>query len=653
MIENSLTKEEGEKKKKKNKNKNKKKNSSEYVEPGTIVEGINDEHNHIYNYGNVIDGRVETSIPWTEEILTQYLNAAGYVQGSGNTECNKVEMIPYFIKFADNSLFLANNFGEKRKNGEFFLPIKITGDALTDFDTVYTWIGSKLLAKLMMEVIITNTSSRSQAKIRMEKEKVREPETIESALEKLGRIAILHWHVPQCQSFFWHFRLVLSIVVTMNKLEIRDTSKEKEKEEDNDGDRVEIDKLQINDDDHLESQQTTSTSTTTFKSTEEKEEEEEKNKKKNNNNKKKKKKRKTKVAYVEPGTLVVGINDEHNHIYNYGNVIDVKGVDTSKPWTEEILGRYLKDAGFVKGSGNTPSNKAEMTPYYVKFANKFLFLANNFRHYRRIIGHFNPIELTGNGMKDFELAYDWIGSSLFEDMKNGQPPSCEIMTTLLLVAAYLMGFPGFGRGSLPKYKNILVKMNKEIPRDPSQLFIKIKYYYYRYYGLPDQQRSVVWDKDKLTQYLQHNGIRKYSPTRYTKTVENIHYITSLAKFMMEVIITNTESNDVLIKIKMEKEKVKQIESVESALERMARMAIPHWSKREDRWAIYMKINCAAITLLAFQTGIQDYVYPPLIDGYLKEELLNDLEYDNLAFENDDIKTMSFSIYHFLAKSLIK
>ncbi|EGG13437.1 hypothetical protein DFA_11198 [Cavenderia fasciculata] len=184
---------------------------------------------------------------------------------------------------------------------------------------------------------------------------------------------------------------------------------------------------------------TSTTSTTTTKT-------EEKKKKKNERITKRKK-----IGFIEPGTIVEGVNDEQNFHYHYGPVVNVKGVDTSKPWNEEILGQYLKDAGFVRGSASSASKKAQITPNFIQFSDKLGQLIScvngicNSHPFKRL-------KLTGNGKIDLENALSAIGSfELFEKTQPRLPPSYTTMTTLFVVAAYIMGLPGFGAGPLPKH----------------------------------------------------------------------------------------------------------------------------------------------------------------------------------------------------------
>ncbi|EGG13449.1 hypothetical protein DFA_11210 [Cavenderia fasciculata] len=348
--------------------------------------------------------------------------------------------------------------------------------------------------------------------------------------------------------------------------------------------------------------------------------------------KKKKNRNIKKTPFVEPGTEVAGVNDEHNYQYNYGNVIEVKGVDIKKNWTEATLGQYFKDAGFVKGSGNTPRNKAEITPFFIKFASKLMSML------QKEDGKVLCLELTGNGMKDFDNAFNLIG--LEQLLHPGMPPSYKRMATFLVVSAYVMGLPGFGRGSLPNIikDTLVLEMNREIPRNYPDLIIKIQYTWNRYYGLAEQHRLVQWDTQKLAVFLQGNSIRQYSTTRYPRTQRRVDRIIALSHLVICLIIKYEKINpkDVMIKD----------ESVESAIDNMGRLAIRYWNSRQH-YAFFMKNYTLAVSLIAFQTGISHFVYPPLIDGYLKQEILNNLEFPHLRMDDGDINECFHDIYYYL------
>ncbi|EGG13435.1 hypothetical protein DFA_11196 [Cavenderia fasciculata] len=370
-------------------------------------------------------------------------------------------------------------------------------------------------------------------------------------------------------------------------------------------------------------------------------------KKKKNKNKNRKKKKKSPLD--EPSTL----NDELNYTYNYGNVINVK-VDTSKPWTEATLGKYLKDSGFVKGSYNTPSNKAQMTPFYVKFANKLL--SRSLSQLSNCLISF-PLPEAGNGKDDLEKAYDSIGSPMFEGiMLPFLPPSDMMMGTLLVVAAYVMGFPRFGRGSIPDViKTTLVQFCSEIPRDLPDLSAKIKDTFNRFFGHVDNQLKVVWDKNTMTQYLLNNGIRKYSTTKYPPAQDNFNIIIELCRMIKKTIIRSNPDNYIrrfTQETSLELVNVIPNETVESALDRLGRMSVPSWNP-EKGWPLDQTLRqcILGVTLLAFETGVVNYIHPGLIDGCIKKEIVAVLEFP--CFDDvDDLPTASNRINSILADVII-
>ncbi|EGG13445.1 hypothetical protein DFA_11206 [Cavenderia fasciculata] len=384
----------------------------------------------------------------------------------------------------------------------------------------------------------------------------------------------------------------------------------------------EIDQIQKND---TKVHQSTTTTTTT---NEELKEEEEGGKKKKKNNARTGRGKLNKTLIVEPGSVLAGINDEQDYIYDYGNVITVKGVDISKPWTEEKLGKYLKDAGFVKGSANTASNKAEMTPFYLQFSNRVVSIILS---HQGKFDQFKNMTLTGNGSTDFNNAFSSIATEAFERMRTNLPPSYGFITALLVVGAYQMGVSGFGRGSLPNIvKHSLVERNKEIPRDLPELYTKLNYTFNIYHCIVDQQYKVVWDKTKMTEYLQKNGVRQFRTNRYQRTKHINDNIIDLCKLVMNLIFRNTKS----------KEPVPRMDTVESAIDKMGRLAHRHWNSKEQ-WIHQMILYVVLISLIAFQAGIQDYIYTPLIDGCVKREILNNLEYPSYDFGDDPEKICDY------------
>ncbi|EGG16762.1 hypothetical protein DFA_07740 [Cavenderia fasciculata] len=369
-----------------------------------------------------------------------------------------------------------------------------------------------------------------------------------------------------------------------------------------------------------ENQQDNSSTTTNISSpttTTTKKEEKKKKKKKNKN------KIRKKAPYVEPGDIVKGVNDEHTVIYDYGNVINVKNVDTNKEWNEAILGKYLKDAGFVKGLYNSASIKSWMTPIYIQFANKLL------SHLPRKDGKSPAVPITGHGQTDFNAAFNTISSETFGNILPNMPSSYKMMTSLLVVAAYVLGFSGFGRGGyLPNIvKHTLVENNAVIPRDFPDLARKVQYHFNVYYGLSGQQVQVVWDKTKLTKYLENNVIRKYTTTKYPATELNITYIITLCKSVMSQIykLENKSIPKDILDV--------DIEKVELVIDMMGSMAKPYWNEQDIFW-YKMRMIILQITLIAFQTGIPNYVHIPLIDSCLKQEIIDHLENPIYEFKKD-------------------
>ncbi|EGG18211.1 hypothetical protein DFA_03698 [Cavenderia fasciculata] len=262
--------------------------------------------------------------------------------------------------------------------------------------------------------------------------------------------------------------------------------------------------------------------------------------------------------------------------YDYGNVIDVQ-VDIDKEWTEEILGQYLKDAGFVRGSDNTPSNKARLTPVCVVFANRVFLQVASFQNKDEAL----QVQRSGNGLEDYNKAFKAIGSPILKLLYPFLPPSIIWLATLLVVGAYITGLPGYGRGTLPNtVKRCLVAMNREIPRNHSNLMDKIMYVWNRFHCLPDYQRLVEWNQAKLTQYLKNNTLRQYSTTRYPSTQDNWDRIVILCKLMTTLIVVPNNpqhySPEFALNFLLEGE------SAQSAMIRMGRMALPHWDQ-QDKW----------------------------------------------------------------------
>ncbi|EGG23215.1 hypothetical protein DFA_05347 [Cavenderia fasciculata] len=296
--------------------------------------------------------------------------------------------------------------------------------------------------------------------------------------------------------------------------------------------------------------------------------------KKKKKKKKNKKKKRLGTPYVEPGTIVEGVNDEHNYTYDYGNVVD--------PPDEEDDMRMLK--------------------------------------------------VTGNPAADFTRAYSVIGSPFSEMWKLVLPPSFVTMQALLVVASYVLKFPGYGRGTLPNtVKHVLVKMIREVPRLFPDLGIKIRYFHNKYYGLGDQQRTVKWDLAKMSQYLQGNSIRQYSTTRYSDTQDSHDCCIAICKAIMGAIIM--KNNQSIYTEEQVKQLLEQEEtSVEAALDQMGRMGLPHWRTLSD-YVLHMRMYVLVVTLMAFQSGVKNYVSPVLIDG-LQTEILDTLEFAHFQFDQD-------------------
>ncbi|EGG13451.1 hypothetical protein DFA_11212 [Cavenderia fasciculata] len=339
----------------------------------------------------------------------------------------------------------------------------------------------------------------------------------------------------------------------------------------------------------------------------------EKKKKKNKKNKKKSPEK----TFIQPGEYVKGLTDEKDHIYNYGNVFTVKGADTSKPWTEETLGKYLKDAGFVRGSDTMPYLKAALSPLYLKFA----FRLNQ------------DLERTGHGQTDLDMAYSIFGDVLVES--DHIPSSFSIMVSLFVAAAYIIGLPRFGRGDLPNVvKKTLVKMNQEIPRKGVDIGKKIEYTFNKYFGFPDQHRFIEWDLAKMNQYLKFNSVKQFTTTKYPPTEHNLDRVGMLCKMVMAIIIAKDINN------KDTQQTGK--DPIEMELESMGRMILPLWNSKQD-WMVDLKIDFVAITLLAFQTGVVNFIYPPLIDPYVKLVILNQLDHGLFNIDDSTGEIMNFNV----------
>ncbi|EGG13448.1 hypothetical protein DFA_11209 [Cavenderia fasciculata] len=425
-----------EKKKKKKKKKNKK------IQKETLA--TDDEPEQKINYGNVVDVKVDTSKPWTEDTVGQFLSDAGFVRGSGNTPRNKADITPIYIKFASKLLSMLS------KDGGKLLCLELTGNGMNDLDNAFNLIGSravlqpslppsfyKMASYLVVAAYIQSTYHQyygladQQLKVVWDKTNLiqylqtntirqysttKHPATpsnlkrinkiatlitlfiiknsniipthnpydktltVDSAIDYMGRMAIQEWKTQAMWTRYMK-RLVLSVTIIafetgvqefvypplidgclkqeiLNNLEFPHFNL--------DAYNIDfvnkVDQVPINDNDQQSSSSTTSTSSTSTSTT-----------KVSNiifNLPKENRIRNVNIPVIQPGEIFEGINDEHNFKYNYGNVVDVEGVDTSKPWDEAILGQYLKHAGFVRGSCNTSSNKADEPLLFVAFSNK-------------------------------------------------------------------------------------------------------------------------------------------------------------------------------------------------------------------------------------------------------------------------------------------
>ncbi|EGG13440.1 hypothetical protein DFA_11201 [Cavenderia fasciculata] len=331
--------------------------------------------------------------------------------------------------------------------------------------------------------------------------------------------------------------------------------------------------------------------------------------------KKDKKKRSSSLSapYFEPGEFVKGLPDEKDYVYNYDNVIDVQ-VDTEKQWTEATLANYLKDAGFVRGSLDGyqyKKSRSNIIPLFIHFTNKILFQAG--KHHNNGV-----FQVGGENSKvvreEFVEAFSFIGSDVLGKMGTRLPPPYCMMATLLVVAGYTMGFPNYCQGRLADtIKHTLVKFNLEIPRNHQDLAIKTQYHYNRYFSMVDKQRMVEWDKSNLTNYLKYNLIGQYSTTRYPPTEENYERIIAMSKMIMIEVFFNNYNN--------EDKPVDDTDSVEVVLCKMGHMVYKYWAK-QDEWAHDMRIRVLVVTLLAFQTGLVNYFFPPLIPDYIKSVVLD-------------------------------
>ncbi|EGG16763.1 hypothetical protein DFA_07741 [Cavenderia fasciculata] len=276
------------------------------------------------------------------------------------------------------------------------------------------------------------------------------------------------------------------------------------------------------------------------------------------------------------------------------------------------------------------STKAAMTPIYIQFAEKLLsFIACS----RQCCENYQCVEITGNGKIDLNNAINVLSCQLFQEKNDTIPPSYTLMASLLVVLSYLMGLSGFGRGCIPNIvKKTLVEKNAVIPRIGSELYTKINYCWNRYYALVDQHHKIVWDQSKMTQYLLNNGIRQFSTSKFPTNPENLRNIYIPCKMVVSVI------NKTILGMDGQKANtppVVDIEAAESVIQEMGRMILPLW-KSTEKATDFKKaiiISVIKITLLAFETGITNYIYNPLIN-YLKSDILLHLEHNCFDFKDE-------------------
>ncbi|EGG13446.1 hypothetical protein DFA_11207 [Cavenderia fasciculata] len=324
-----------------------------------------------------------------------------------------------------------------------------------------------------------------------------------------------------------------------------------------------------------------------------------------------------------------------------------RGTNTTKNWNEATLEQYLKNAGFVRGSDNTPSYKAELISISIQFVQCVLTEA-----YKDSDEKLITLTLTGDGDVDFESAFTIFGSPYSLLWEYLPLPSYNFMLSLLVVGAYVMGLPGYGCGCIPySIKRHLEKLmiDIDIPRNMSDLGETITKSFNENYCLIQQKqlRSVVWDKTKMEHYLFYNNIRLFSTTRYAATEENLFCTIALCKAIMGNIIMN--NNPTIYTVEQTKEVVQREETVNEALDRLGCMALQHWKTEKVWWAINMKMNVLGVTLMAFQTGVF-HVYPPLIP-HLQSEMLNFLPHPYFEF-SDDIQTTFNKYYKFIFEDSI-
>ncbi|EGG17451.1 hypothetical protein DFA_08446 [Cavenderia fasciculata] len=345
--------------------------------------------------------------------------------------------------------------------------------------------------------------------------------------------------------------------------------------------------------------------------------------------KKKKKKKKTTPAQLLTEPTRVVRDDGIDYPYNYGKIVDVKGVDLKKPWNEATLDKYLSDAGFARASDTSEATKTKLLPVYIKFCNKLMFEMLD------LIPNPNQKAQTyvakGNLDADYFCCYNPMCTIPFEITNKHMVPAYVTMATMLVVGGYTMGLPGFGRDRIADIiKERLVRLNRSIPRRTPDLTAKIMHTYNRYFGIVDEQLPIVWDLSKLTWYLENNTIRKYRPTKYKLNVKTMTTLTLITEMVVCDIMDQNRSQyhekDLLLMSDIHSQK-----TPEKALDVMGSFAIRHWDVKKQ-WAQDMRQNVLLITLLAFELGVKNYCHLPLITTCLKRQILLDLEFDNYNYD---------------------
>ncbi|EGG23444.1 hypothetical protein DFA_05577 [Cavenderia fasciculata] len=143
----------------------------------------------------------------------------------------------------------------------------------------------------------------------------------------------------------------------------------------------------------------------------------------------------------------------------------------------------------------------------------------------------------------------------------------------------------------------------------------------------DEQLNIVWDKDAMTTYLMTNSICKYTRTRYPQTEQTVSRLGLLSKLTMAIHIV--QNNRAKFPKKQWIKIMKQAESLEMAIDKLGKMALPYW-KVHQQWAEEMRRAVLMITLLAFQMGVNKYIHPPLVD-LIKMQIMDQMEF--IEFDN--------------------